>query len=124
MRKNVLLEAAARQGAACHQSICRARRMVSADTQANVINELDDIIRCMETSIAEVEDVLRTMASIEDCQHRCAVYLETLRQAMSDLDELNQIELGTLRDAESYAETAQDHLGFLVSGYRCSSTED
>lgn len=124
MRKNVLLEAAARQGAACHQSICRARRMVSADTQPNVINELDDIIRCMETSIAEVEDVLRTMASIEDCQHRCAVYLETLRQAMSDLDELNQIELGTLRDAESYAETAQDHLGFLVSGYRCSSTED
>lgn len=124
MRKNVLLEAAARQGAACHQSICRARRMVSADTQPNVINELDDIIRCMETSIAEVEDVLRTMASIEDCQHRCAVYLETLRQAMRDLDELNQIELGTLRDAESYAETAQDHLGFLVSGYRCSSTED
>ena len=124
MRKNVLLEAVARQGAACHQSICRARRMVSADTQPNVINELDDIIRCMETSIAEVEDVLRTMASIEDCQHRCAVYLETLRQAMSDLDELNQIELGTLKDAESYAETAQDHLGFLVSGYRCSSTED
>lgn len=124
MRKNVLLEAAARQGAACHQSICRARRMVSANTQPNVINELDETIRCMETSIAEVEDVLRTMASIEDCQHRCAVYLDTLRQAMSDLEELDQIELGTLKDAESYAETAQKHLGFLVSGYRCRSTED
>lgn len=98
--------------------------MVSANTQPNVINELDETIRCMETSIAEVEDVLRTMASIEDCQHRCAVYLDTLRQAMSDLEELDQIELATLRDAESYAETAQEHLGFLVSGYRCSSTED
>lgn len=43
---------------------------------------------------------------------------------MSDLEELDHIELGTLRDAESYAETAQEHLGFLVSGYRCSSTED
>ena len=96
MRKNVLLEAAARQGAACHQSICRARRLLSADTQPNVINELDETIRC----------------------------LETLRQAMSDLEELDRIELGTLRDAESYAETAQEHLGFLVSGYRCSSTED
>lgn len=124
MRKNVLLEAAARQGAACHQSICRARRMVSANTQPNVINELDETIRCMETSIAEVEDVLRTMASIEDCQHRCAVYLDTLRQAMSNLEELDHIELGTLRDAESYAETAQEYLEFLVSGYRCSSTED
>lgn len=78
----------------------------------------------METSIAEVEDVLRTMASIEDCQHRCAVYLDTLRQAMSNLEELDHIELGTLRDAESYAETAQEYLEFLVSGYRCSSTED
>ena len=124
MRKNVLLEAAAVQGAACHQSVCRARRLLSADTQPNVINELDETIRCMETSIAEVEDVLRTMASTEDCQHRCAVYLDTLRQAMSDLEELDRIELGTLRDAESYAETAQEHLGFLVSGYRCSSTED
>ena len=124
MRKNVLLEAAARQGAACHQSICRARRLLSADTQPNVINELDETIRCLETSVAEVEDVLRTIASIEDCQHRCAVYLETLRQAMSDLEELDRIELGTLRDAESYAETAQERLGFLVSGYRCRSTED
>lgn len=43
---------------------------------------------------------------------------------MSDLEELDQIELGTLRDAESYAETVQEYLGFLVSGYRCSSTED
>lgn len=43
---------------------------------------------------------------------------------MSDLEELDQIELATLRDAESYAETAQEHLGFLVSGYRCSSTEN
>ena len=124
MRKNVLLEAAARQGAACHQSVCRARRLLSADTQPNVINELDETIRYLETSVAEIEDVLRTIASIEDCQHRCAVYLETLRQAMSDLEELDRIELGTLRDAESYAETAQEHLGFLVSGYRCRSTED
>ena len=111
-------------GAACHQSICRARRLLSADTQPNVINELDETIRCLETSVAEVEDVLRTIASIEDCQHRCAVYLETLRQAMSDLEELDRIELGTLRDAESYAETAQEHLELLVSGYRCRSTED
>ena len=114
MRKNVLLEAAARQGAACHQSICRARRLLSADTQQNVINELDETIRCLETSVAEVED----------CRHSCTAYLESLRQAMRDMEELDRIELGTLRDAESYAETAQEHLGFLVSGYRCSSTED
>lgn len=124
MRKNVLLEAAAVQGAACHQSVCRARRLLSADTQPNVINELDETIRCLETSVAEVEDVLRAAASIEDCRHSCTAYLESLRQAMSDLEELDRIELGTLSDAESYAETAQEHLGFLVSGYRCSSTED
>jgi hypothetical protein len=98
--------------------------MVSANTQPNVINELDETIRCLETSVAEVEDVLRTTASIEDCRHSCTAYLESLRQAMSDLEELDQIELGTLKDAESYAETAQEHLGFLVSGYRCRSTED
>ena len=79
---------------------------------------------CRRTHVAEVEDVLRAAASIEDCRHSCTAYLESLRQAMRDMEELDRIELGTLRDAESYAETAQEHLGFLVSGYRCSSTED
>lgn len=92
--------------------------------QMSSMNELDETIRCLETSVAEVEDVLRAAASIEDCRHSCTAYLESLRQAMRDMEELDRIELGTLRDAESYAETAQEHIGYLVSGYRCSSTED
>ena len=124
MKKDVVLRTASQQGTACHQAVCRAIRLVSEDTDLCVINELKYALADLETSIGEIEDVLGSKVSVEECLLQCQGYLECIRLARTVLDGLDRFETGTLEDAESNAEYAKEHLESIVSGYRCRDSDD
>jgi hypothetical protein len=124
MKKDVVLRTASQKGAACHQAVCRAIRLVSEDTDLCVINELKYALADLETSIGEIEDVLGSKVSVEECLLQCQGYLECIRRARTVLSGLDRFETGTLEDAESNAECAREHLKSIVSGYRCRDSDD
>lgn len=123
MKKDVVLRTASQKGTACHEAVCRAIRLVSEDTDLCVINELKYALADLETSLSEIEDVLGSTSSIEECLRQCQDYLADIRRARMSLDELDRFEAGTLEDAESNAEYAKEHIESIVSGYRCRDTD-
>ena len=124
MKKDVVLMTASRKGAACHQTVCRAIRMASEDTDPRVINELKYALSELATSVGEIEDVLGSTVSAEECLRQCQGYLDRIRRARAVLSGLDRFEAGTLEDAESSAECAEEHLRSIVSGYRCMDSDD
>lgn len=89
-----------------------------------VINELKYALADLEISIGEIEDVLGSKTSVEECLWQCQGYLEYIRRARTALDGLDGFKAGTLEDAESNAECAKEHLESIVSGYRCRDSDD
>lgn len=124
MKKDVVLMTASQKGAAFHQTVCRAIRLVSEGTDPRVINELRQALSELETSVGEIEDVLGITISAEECLRQCQGYLDHIRRARAVLSGLDRFEAGTLEDAESSAECAEEHLRSIVSGYRCRDSED
>lgn len=88
MKKDVVLRTASQKGTACHQVVCRAIRLVSEDTDLCVINELKYALADLEISIGEIEDVLGSKTSVEECLWQCQGYLEYIRRARTALDGL------------------------------------